>query len=107
MIEQYYIGTDLKFLLQVECEGYSLGDGFSIELRCGGKTYQCTDNDVTVDADGNYYLLVDSTKFNPGVMQMIFKAEVPDADFDDDYRTEIAVINLCKLKTIPAPSVGK
>ena len=101
MTDKYYIGTDLKFLLQAECEGYSMSDGFEIELLSGGKMYKCTQDDVCQDEEGNWYLMIDSSMFGAGDLKMIFKAKVPDMDFSDNERTEIAVVDLCKLTKLP------
>ena len=39
MEEKYYIGTDLKFLINIEAEGFSMDDDdYEIELRCNNRT---------------------------------------------------------------------
>lgn len=104
-IERYYIGMDLKYLLQVECEGFDMDeDDFDVELRCGDICCKCKDSDV-VKMGENWYLLVDTTKFKPGLLQVVFKAYVPDAAFKDGTRTEMGVVNLCRLVNVPINKV--
>ena len=106
MIETHYIGEDLKYLLNATCQGYSMDDGFTIELICGNKRYTCKSEDIFHDEDENkWYLTVDTCKFCPGLLQMIFKAQVDDDAFPDGKRAELAIKDLCKLKDIPRAGV--
>lgn len=105
MNEQYYVGTDLKFKIAVESGGIDVNN-FDIVLRCGNVTYQCKNTDFAQDETGTY-LLIDTTKFGNGALQMIVYAKVDDNHFDnfegrgeDGYRTEVAMVNLCKLKNL-------
>lgn len=114
--EQYYVGTELKFLLDIDVAGLSKEEeslmDFDIELRCNGKKYQCKETtrdaegnitqlgDVVFDEEGNTYLKVDTAKFGPGLLQMVLYAHVPDTDFEDNIRTEVAVVDLCRIKGI-------
>lgn len=106
-IEKYYIGMDLKYLLQVECGGFDMDeDDFDVELRCGMQCYKCKDTDVVKEGD-DWYLLVDTSKFKPGLLQMVFKAYVPDDAFEDGTRTEVEAVNLCQLREVPNTKVIK
>ena len=101
-LEQYYIGTDLKFLITIECEGFTIGGtgcDFDVVLKCGNKRYKCKEQDVVFDEDDNCYLLVNSSMFISGTLLAIFYVHVPDTDFEDGIRTEVGVIELCKLKS--------
>ena len=96
-VEKFYIGVDLKYLLTVECEGFDMDeDDFMVELQSGGQCYKCKDSEVVKEGD-DWYLVVDSRKLKPGLVQMIFKAFVPDDAFEDGTRTEIIMIDLCRL----------
>lgn len=99
MEEKYYIGTDLKFLINIEAEGFSMdSDDYEIELRCNSRSVTVHKEDIVEDGE-DHYLCVDSTQFGSGMLQMVVYAYVPDEHFLDDHtRTEIAVVNLCELR---------
>ena len=100
-IDKCYIRTDLKWLINVECEGFDMDeDDFDVELRCGAQCYKCKDSEVVKEGD-DWYLCIDTTKFKPGLLQMVFMAYVPDDAFEDGTRTEVGVLNLCQLREIP------
>lgn len=94
----YYVGTDLKFLISIEASGFSMDeDHYSIVLRCGGKEVP---GDVVEGDNNEHYLIIDSSQFSSGTLKMIVYAEVPDEDFPDGARTEVAAIDLCELKRV-------
>ena len=102
MNEQYYVGTDLKFKLDIKSGGLDVNiNDIAITLMCGNVSYDCDPNtDFKLGVDGCLYLLVDTTKFGDGVLKMIVYAHVSDNDFPDKKRTEVATMNLCKLKNL-------
>ena len=55
---------------------------------------------IPVPEDNDSYLIpLDTTPLNPGVLKVRVIAHIPDADFEDNYRTEIEVIETnIKLK---------
>ena len=94
----YYVGTDLKFLISIEASGFSMDeDHYSVVLRCGGKEVP---GDVVEGDNNEHYLIIDSSQFGSGTLKMIVYAEVPDEDFPDGARTEVAAIDLCELKRV-------
>lgn len=98
MADSYYIGTDLKFFIQIEATGFSMDDDeYSIVLRCNGREVK---GDVVEGDNGEHYLIVDSSQFGSGTLKMIVYAEVPDEDFPDGARTEVASIDLCELRKV-------
>jgi len=104
MTENYYIGTDLKFAITLTCDGFSMDeDDYSILLKCRNRQVTVSKEDIVVDEQDNHYLCVDSSQFGPGILQMVVTAEVPDMDFDDHSRREIARLDLCELEN-PARS---
>jgi hypothetical protein len=112
MQEQYYIGTDLKFCITITGEGFSQDDDdWEAKIVCNNKaiTYEKVGTDpdswkgVITDGNGNYYIMVDTTQFQTGLVKMIVTAYVPDQDFDessegDCIRREVAVQDLCYIK---------
>lgn len=99
MNDTFYIGTDLKFLLDIQAEGFSMtDDDFSVTLTCANKSVELQKEDIATDGDGNYYLLVDTTQFGNGTLVATVKASVPDDDFPSGIRHEVAVIGLCIIK---------
>lgn len=97
--EKYYIGTDLKFALDITGEGFSMDDDdYEIELSCGNKKVPVSKQEVidASDEDG-YYLLVDSSKFPSGTLHMVVTAYVPDNSFKTKVRREVMSMDLCYL----------
>lgn len=107
MNEQYYVGTDLKFKLDIKSGGLDVNN-FDITLKCGNVEYPCVEGTYYKQdpQTGDWYLLVDTTKFGDGMLKMVVYAKVEDRDFDGyknrevGYRTEVAMMNLCKLKNL-------
>lgn len=100
-LDNYYIGTELKYRVDITAEGFSMNDDdFTITLICGQKKVEYQKGDLVQDDDENWYILIDTTQFKDGTLKMIVKAQVPDEDFSggDSLRTEVAAVDLCKLK---------
>lgn len=100
-MDNYYVGNDLKFLISITAQGFSMdNDNYSIVLRCGNKEVEVSKDDIVTDNSGNHYLCIDSKPFGKGTLQMIVYADVPDDDFEDGTRREVEVLNLCKLEKV-------
>lgn len=98
MMNQYYIGTDLKFLFNIECSGFSMDeDEYEITLVCGKQRMVVPPSQIVVDGE-NHYLCLDSKMLGQGLVKLVVKAHVPDDDFPDGKRTEVDVIDLCLLR---------
>ena len=98
MKDSYYVGTDLKFLVNITASGFSMDDDeYTIVLRCNGKEVQ---GDVVEGENNEHYLLVDTSQFGSGLLKMIVYADVPDEDFPDGTRREVASFDLCDLKRV-------
>lgn len=98
MKDSYYVGTDLKFLVNVEASGFTFGeDECTIVLRCNGKEVP---GDVVEGEDNQHYLIIDTSQFGSGLLKMIVYADVPDEDFPDGTRREVAALDLCDLKRV-------
>lgn len=96
-----YIGTELKFAIAIEAEGFSMeDDNFTVELRCGLKSITLDKGDCIEDASGNWYITFDSRELGSGIVRAIITAYVPDDDFDDGFRTEVAKIDLIHINNL-------
>lgn len=101
MAGSYYIGTDLKFRIDIQAEGFDMAnDDFSIQLRSGNDLIEVPDDNIVYDEDGNYFLLVNTSQLKAGPLQMIVTANVPDGDFPNGVRREVDRVNLCMIKQV-------
>ena len=101
--EMYYVGTDLKFAINITAEGYDMvEDDYEILLVCGLTKVQVAKNDIVdgEDEEGNptHFLLIDSTQFPSGTLRLVVYAKVPDDDFDSGVRREVNALDICVIK---------
>lgn len=97
-MQSYYVGNDLKFKIEIECAGFSMqDDNFIINLVQNNKSVEVRKSQLIED-DNNYYLPVDTTQFKPGTVKMVVTAYVPDDDFPNGIRREVAVSDLFTVK---------
>lgn len=88
-----YLGTDLKYRLAIEAEGFSMvSDYFNVVITNGVNSIKITKDDCATDGQGNYYIMFNSSDLGPGVVKAIITAYVPDNDFPDSFREEVFVI---------------
>ena len=88
MESRIYKGTEVKFLIELECEGFDITrDDFNVEVVRGSTSQVLQKADMPHDDDG-YYLCFDTADFGTGVINAIITAYVPDTDFADGFRTE-------------------
>lgn len=86
------IGTELKINVHIDrLDGYRMSD---IDFSCDFYIY--TNRKVTVKKeamvkvdDENYVACVDSTQLGVGKIMCRVTAHIPDADFEDGFRTEV------------------
>lgn len=96
-----YEGSDLKFALNIECEGFSMDeDDFHVVLVNGCKRLLISKEDMSRSEDGTWFLCFNSENIGHGTITMIVYANVPDDDFDDGERTEIYKTELCKIESL-------
>lgn len=99
--ESAFIGTELKFQVLIEAGGFSMeDDDYEIVISCGNKSIPLTQDDVRIDDQGNYFIVIDTTEFKKGDVYATTYAHVPDSDFPDGKRTEIDRKKLITLKKI-------
>lgn len=98
MEDRYYIGTELKFAFTITADGFDMDtDDYEITLSCGGKRLPVPKEDI-VDGEDGHYLLVDTSQFPSGTLRMVVTAQVPDDDFGDGMRAEVAALDLCIIQ---------
>lgn len=94
MESRIYKGTEVKFLIELECEGFDITrDDFNVEIVRGSVSQLIEKADMPHDDDG-YYLCFDTADFGTGVICAIITAFVPDTDFADGFRTEKLKVEL-------------
>lgn len=98
MEQAYYVGTDLKFKIDITAEGFNQSeDEYEIKVVCGNQSQTITQDDIVEDESG-HYILIDTTQFGTGLIKLIVTAKVPDEDFDVGYRREVTVHELCYIR---------
>lgn len=96
--EHAYIGTELKFILDITASGFSMvDDDFTVTLKRGSTQRTFAKNDLVRDAEDNFYVCFDSAEFGKGIIDAIVTAYVPDSDFDDGLRTEVYKFKLINI----------
>lgn len=88
---KWYLGTDLKFLVEMTASGFSMDDNdWSVTVYIGNKAVKEYDKSECVrDDDGNWYVCIQSDLLKKGDISLVGHARVPDTDFDDNYRDEV------------------
>lgn len=103
--EGVFLGTELKFKIDIEAQGFSMTDNdFTVEIVRGSKRKMFAKSDLVNDGEGNYYVCFDTAEFGAGSIYAIVTAFVPDSDFPDMLRTEVQEVNLLTIK-IPKPII--
>lgn len=93
---KYHIGTEMKLNISVD----PIGDitmetyDFVVEVFCSpSKVLTISKEDaIKVDAN-NYIVLIDTTALGTGKVKVKLTAIIPDDDFSDGFRTEIAIVD--------------
>lgn len=100
-----FIGTELKLNVNIEPMGDVTMDDYdwSADVFCSTKRVVTVKKDdaIRIDSD-NYVLLVDSLELGAGDVRVKFTAYIPDFDFSDTIRTEVAMVDtgLNIIKTV-------
>lgn len=101
MIEGTYVGSKLKYAVTISSPGFDITrDDLTIDIRRGGKKIHFEKDDLIVDENDQYYVCFDSAALGPGKVEAVITAFVPDDDFDDGIRTEVAKVELVQLKNV-------
>lgn len=91
-----FIGTELKLNIHIEPIGDITMDDydFEVEIYCSpNKSIKAIKTDMIRVDSSNYIALVDTMKVGTGGLKCKVIAKLPDADFEDGIRTEIAAID--------------
>lgn len=93
-MEQVGIGTELKINVHIEPMGDLHMSDYNFTVRFYTRALKPVvvnkEDMIEIDRD-NYIALVDTKTMTAGAIQMVIQAELPDADFEDDLRTEITM----------------
>lgn len=101
MEEQAFIGTELKFILDIAASGFSMvDDDFNVTLKRGGTKKTFMKEDLVRDDEDNFYVCFDSAEFGKGIIEAVVTAYVPDSDFDDGLRTEVYKFKLVNINNV-------
>lgn len=99
MSEESYYGDDLKWLVEPSASGFMKErDDFDVTVSRGSAERTWSKSELSVDADGNYYVCFSTLDFGPGQYYMTITTHTPDDDFDDGYRDEIFQLPLVNVK---------
>lgn len=94
-IEKVPIGTEKKLVVSIDPIGnLSMDDyDFKVEAYAKGKALVIPKEKTVRKDKDNYAICVDTAKIGKGRLMIKVIAYIPDADFDDMLRTEIAIID--------------
>lgn len=86
-----YEGSDLKFLVEMTSEGFSMDDDeWSVGVQIGSKIVTTIPKEKCIKGeDGKWYVCVNKEFVKKGEFSLIAYAHVPDADFEDGDREEV------------------
>lgn len=101
-MEPVIIGTEVKFAVVISAEGFSMDDDdFTLYLMKGRniiKEYKQID--LVIDFDGTHLLCIDTEEIGVGSFDLAVRAFVPDGNFPDGFRTELARVSLMTVKKL-------
>lgn len=96
--EHTYLGTELKYLLQIEADNFSMDeDNFEVDIYCGIKSIHFNKSDMDPGEDG-WYVTIDTKDLCIGKIFAKVTAYVPDSDFPDGLRKEVEKIELIPIR---------
>lgn len=101
-MDNWYVGEDLKFLVEMTAPGFSMDDDdWSVTVRIGSKDVaEFKKEDCIRDNDGNWYVCIEADILSRGPLTLVGHARIPDMDFDDGIRDEIDAKSMGKIDKI-------
>lgn len=100
-MERAFLGTELKFLVEITAGGFTMvDDDFTVTIRRGSKQRVFQKSELIKDENNKFYVCFDSAEFGTGVIQAIVTAYVPDTDFPDGLRTEVYMMDLLTVNRV-------
>lgn len=98
-IYQTYVGTELKFAFTITASGFDIDDDdFEILVKGQRRSIRIPKDECFMDENDQWYFTFDTAQLGPGMVYAIITAYVPDEDFDDGVRKEVAKIDLVYIK---------
>lgn len=90
-MERHYKGSELKYALTIKSHGFSMNDDpWTATVINGRSKVTCSKESNAVCGDcGQWYIIVDTNKLDPGLCYLIVDIDIPDSDFEDGYRHEV------------------
>ena len=100
-----FMGTELKLNLNIKpVAGFTADDfDFSVDVYCSPKRTVTKDKSELIRTDSeNYVILLDTAEVGAGELKAKVTAYIPDYDYEDTKRTEVAVYatNIVITKTL-------
>lgn len=95
MKQKIYVGTEVKLNIHIEpLDGLAMEDyNFKVEVFTSPKNRVTITKEQARKIDANNYLImVNTAKVGQGLLRCEVTAYIPDGDFDDALRTEVALI---------------
>lgn len=88
-------GSEFKINISMDpVDGSSMSDViFKCTFICGDKKLTVDKEDMIPVDDNNYVVPLNSQKLGVGTITIKYEVDIPDDDFDDGYRHEIAIVN--------------
>lgn len=91
-----YVGTRLKFVVDIVTECFSMGtDDFKVVIKSTKSEKVIPKCEMLVTEDEKYLFTVDTLEMGTGDYVVSTFAYVPDTDFDDGVRIEVTKQLLC------------
>ena len=88
-MDRPFIGTDLKFILEIESPGFDMDrDEFEVLLEGGEGSVLLRKQDMVSDGE-NWYRCFSTKSLGAGLIRATVTAHVPDDDFEDGIRDEV------------------
>ena len=94
--EGVYVGTELKLNIHIDQIGSNTMADYEweVEAYCQRKkSVKIKKEDATKAGENDYVIKVDTGNTGTGVLKLMITAYIPDADFEDNLRTEVLCIN--------------
>ena len=97
--DEVYIGTELKFRIEIGSSGFNMmDDDFMVDIYRGPNALHFKKEDLEMDELNNFYVCFDTLALGTGKVSAKITAFVPDSDYPDNLRTEVAKIDLINIK---------
>lgn len=93
-----YIGSDLKFIVEPQADGFDkTTDEFEVTITRGSVARTFTKSELVMDEENNYYVCFSTEEFGAGQYYITITTHTPDDDFDDGFRTDVQQYPLIKI----------